>query len=118
MSGQDGTPKSFTAGAAITRGQALQMGAADNTVVPTTAANQFIVGFADEDAASGNPVGVWTEGLAPALANAGVTRGHAISPAGNAGRVGGAAYAAATNTRAVAVTAASAAGDLFIVLMT
>lgn len=110
-------PLNFKAGADIAQYQALTVGANDGEVVPTSAANQFIVGFARTDAKSGSDVGVLTDGVAMAIANAAVTRGHAISSAGAAGRVGGAAYAAATDTRAIALDAAGAAGDVFRVLL-
>lgn len=108
---------SFTAGAAITRGRALQLSA--GTVIHTTAITQQVIGFAMQDAASGEqvPVATISGQVVTGVAGGAISAGAEVMPlAAGAGKLATAAGATAISC-GVALTAAAADGDLIDVLL-
>lgn len=109
---------SFIAGAAITRGRALKLSAA-NTVIHTTAITDQVIGWAQTDADSGAqvPVATLSGQVVTATASAAVAAGAEVMPtAAGAGKVMTSAGATAISC-GIAISAAGADGDLFDVLL-
>jgi Uncharacterized conserved protein (DUF2190) len=77
--------RTYTAGAAITGGQLVIIGAADNTVIAATgAANEPVVGIAAHDAVSGDTVTVARGGVQRPLSNGAIARGSYVKSAASA----------------------------------
>jgi predicted RecA/RadA family phage recombinase len=103
----------LTAGAAITAGNLVYISAA-NTVLKTSAATVAWVGVAANDAASGDLVTVWTEGVHILTASGTIAAGATVEPAAS-GQV--ASHTAGTNDLyavGVALTASTAGNPVTV----
>lgn len=100
----------LTAGAAINANEAVYV-TGSRTVAVTTGANELCVGVSQQTVGSGEPVSVALFGpLQKGIASAAIAAGAALQPAAS-GRW--ATRAAGTGAYAIALTAASAAADVF-----
>lgn len=77
-----GDELTVTAAAAITGGQVVVYSAAD-TVTPTSAATELLVGVAAADAPSGATLSIYTEGLHNLVASASIAFGQPVIAAAN-----------------------------------
>ena len=110
--GQDIT---LTAGADITGGQLVQVStAADNTVIPTSAAGATWLGVARQDALSGEKVVIARGGVQTLISSGAIVRGARVIP-GAAGVV--VTIGAGSADHSVGTALASAAGNLVLVAM-
>lgn len=115
---EPGDRVTYTAGATIVGGQVLMVSGADNTVIPATAASTAVIGVAAFDAATGDLVGVHSEGIFLLTASGAVTRGDTVV-AGAAGTVATAGAAPDSRTvvgRASASIASTAQGQVLLLL--
>lgn len=102
----------FAAGAAITGGQLVKVGAADMTVIPTAAAaDESTVGVAARDAAISTNVSIYCLGIIHRLtANGAITRGDRVGPGAVAGTVKTVAAAATPTAAEVNLNARASRG--------
>ena len=101
----------FIAEGALTKGMAVMVGTAYPQVKVTSGANVLVIGFAINDAASGQEVAIFPvngAGKCKAIAGASVTRGVFVMAEGNDGRV---KDYAADNTNQYACGIALEAGE-------
>ena len=102
--------RTYRAEVALTRGQAVIQGTADDQVKLPGAANVPCIGIVEEDAAAGAPVSVIVGGEAVAIAGAAIAAGAYVQTAGASGKVIATA-AAGQNFLGRAVHAAAADAD-------
>lgn len=102
----------FIAGAAITGGQLVKVGAADMTVIPTAAAaDDKTVGVASRDALINANIGIYCLGTIHRLTAAGaITRGDRVGPGAVAGAVSTVAAAATPTAAEVNLNARASRG--------
>lgn len=106
--------RTYIAEVAITRGQAVIQGTADNQVKLPGAANVVCLGYAEEDAAIGMPVAIITGGEAIGIASGVIAAGVYVKVSGVTGKlIGG--LAAGENIVGRTVHAAAADGDEVVV---
>lgn len=108
----------FTAGAAITAGQVVEL-TADETVAPTAGASSKVIGVALMDAAANEKVTVVTEGVVEVVASGAINAGDKVKSAAN-GQVAAVTLGTDPDYQiiGVALTSAAAAGDKIKIKLT
>lgn len=102
--------KKLIAGADITKGQVLYV-SDDMTVSPTTAATGAVIGVAMMDAKAGDPIAVECEGLMKLTAAGAISAGARVASA-----AGGKIASGTENTIGIALSDATADGDVIVKL--
>lgn len=100
--------KKLVAGADVKKGQVVYV-SADMTVSPTTGASAAVLGVAMFDAKAGEPVAVECEGLMKLTAAGTIAAGAKVASA-----AGGKVASGTENTIGVALSAATADGDVIV----
>jgi hypothetical protein len=111
--------KGYTAGANISARKIVKWGAADNTVIPATAATEALVGVVapDVDVTSGATADVHMLGIVECIAGGTITRGDPVTSDANGDAVA-AAPAAGVNNRIIGYAEVSAVdNDIFTVIL-
>lgn len=102
--------KKLVAGADITKGQVLYV-SGDMTVSPTSAATGAVIGVAMMDAKAGEPIAVECEGLMKLTAASTINAGARVASA-----AGGKVATGTENTIGIALSSATANGDVIVKL--
>ncbi len=107
----EGKAVPFTASAAVTEGQVVELSGAEQ-VAPTAGASSKVVGVALMDAAANEKVTVITEGVVEVTASGAIAAGDRVKSAAN-GQVAAATLGTDPDYQiiGIALTAAAAAGD-------
>ena len=100
--------KKLVAGADVKKGQVVYV-SGDMTVAPTSGASAAVLGVAMFDAKAGEPVAVECEGLMKLTASGTIAAGAKVVSA-----AGGKVAAGTENTIGVALSAATADGDVIV----
>jgi len=114
-----GVLRSYTADVDLSAGLAVIAGAAINSVKLPTAQNQRALGIVAADAKAGQPVTVVEYGECICIADAAVVRGNYVMINAASGQLAPVGAVAGTNyeTVGIALEAAAAQGDEFLVLV-
>ena len=100
--------KKLVAGADLQKGQVVYV-SGDMTVAPTSGASAAVLGVAMADAKAGEPVAVECEGLMKLTASGTIAAGAKVVSA-----AGGKVAAGTENTFGIALSAATAGGDVIV----
>lgn len=103
-----------TASATITGGQLVYVSGND-TVAPTSAATSAWLGVAANDAASGEQVVVYTEGVHQVAASGAIAAGATVIPAASGAVADQSTPSAANDVQVVGVALSAAASNLVVI---